>query len=68
MQFREISLCTFLLQWSFWFVSVGLDDGLARTGDIPLPEQMMTQLPNDLMRYQWPLLLTWFNFNPSMDK
>ena len=18
--------------------------------------------------YQWPLLLTWFNFNPSMDK
>ena len=19
-------------------------------------------------QYQWPLLLTWFNFNPSMDK
>ena len=21
-----------------------------------------------LIFYQWPLLLTWFNFNPSMDK
>ena len=21
-----------------------------------------------LGHYQWPLLLTWFNFNPSMDK
>ena len=20
------------------------------------------------LNYQWPLLLTWFNFNPSMDK
>ena len=20
------------------------------------------------LQYQWPLLLTWFNFNPSMDK
>ena len=21
-----------------------------------------------LLRYLWPLLLTWFNFNPRMDK
>ena len=21
-----------------------------------------------VLQHQWPLLLTWFNFNPSMDK
>ena len=26
--------------------------------------QVITMAPDD----QWPLLLTWFNFNPSMDK
>ena len=24
--------------------------------------------PNQAITHQWPLLLTWFNFNPSMDK
>ena len=23
---------------------------------------------NSIANVQWPLLLTWFNFNPSMDK
>ena len=27
------------------------------------------QYHTDILKYvQWPLLLTWFNFNPSMDK
>ena len=26
------------------------------------------RLPEMWKRYMWPLLLTWFNFNPSMDK
>ena len=39
---------------------------LCRTGNKPLREQMMAQFSNAVMRYQWPLLLTWINFYPSM--
>ena len=37
-------------------------------GDKPLHEPMMSQFNDAYMRHLWPLLLTWFNFNPSMDK
>ena len=37
------------------------NDGLMSTGQIG----MLSEASFD---YQWPLLLTWFNFNPSMDK
>ena len=45
--------------------------GLARLGPTKLckhggPEFMFLGL--FLNGFQWPLLLTWFNFNPSMDK
>ena len=38
------------------------------TGDKPLFEQMLAYVADTYMRHLWPLLLTWFNFNPSMDK
>ena len=34
----------------------------------PLAEPMLTQLYDAMFCLQWPLLLTWFNLNPSMDK
>ena len=37
-------------------------------GDKPLPEPMVTQSTDPIMRHQCPLLLTWINFNPSKDK
>ena len=30
--------------------------------------QKAEQSPRSFSELQWPLLLTWFNFNPSMDK
>ena len=51
------------------------------TGDKPLSETMKAQFTDAYMSFGlnefkaqwlgkllWPLLLTWFNFNPSMDK
>ena len=38
------------------------------TVDKPLSESMMVYFSDAYMRHLWPLLLTWFNFNPSMDK
>ena len=35
-----------------------------RAGNKPLSKPVVAQL----RRHQWPLLLTWFNFNTSMDK
>ena len=29
---------------------------------------LVTWFCNQIRQNQWPLLLTWFNFNPSMDK
>ena len=31
-------------------------------------EKLCVLLGSAPMHYLWPLLLTWFNFNPSMDK
>ena len=38
------------------------------TGDSPLSESIFTQYTNVLKHHQWPPLLIWINFNPSMDK
>ena len=43
---------------------------IERTVDIPVTRDAMTLTwrQNDAGLHQGPLLLTWFNFNPSMDK
>ena len=35
--------------------------------DFYLPTPVLYKI-NNKVNIQWPLLLTWFNFNPSMDK
>ena len=35
---------------------------------VPVPVKDMVKIDQLLLIHQWPLLLTWFNFNPSMDK
>ena len=37
---------------TFWFISIRMD----------------LSYNNECNRYQWPLLLTWINFNPNIDK
>ena len=49
-------------------VSIGLGNGLVPNSSKSLTEPMVTQLHVTLMYHLGPLLLTWFNFNPSMDK
>ena len=53
--------------------SMGSDNGLVPDGTKPLSDPMMAydqENPQEhlTMCFQWSLLLTWFNFNPSMDK
>ena len=33
-----------------------------------LLQQNACVVPEDFKQHKYPLLLTWFNFNPSMDK
>ena len=35
---------------------------------VPFENMIMVEMDYlAIIRFQWPLLLTWFNFNPSMD-
>ena len=56
-QFKIICfILTFLIKFELEFVPNGFIGN----------EAAMDQVAIDVK--QWPLLLTWFNFNPSMDK
>ena len=35
---------------------------------LPLDKSLLFLIGNVMAGRLWPLLLTWFNFNPSMDK
>ena len=39
-----------------------------KTNEKPLAEPDLTKMHDVIWHHQGPLLLTWFNFNPSMDK
>ena len=65
------------MQFSMKFVPMGPIDNKSSlvdvmawhwTGDKPFPEPVTTHLDDASSCLQWPLLLTWFNFNPSMDQ
>ena len=53
---------------NWWYVKIGTGNDMLLSGTKPLYEPMLAQIYVVIQRQQWPLLLTWFNFNPSMDK
>ena len=48
------------IQWSQQAEIIGVSGDILRIWSLRQPVNRMS--------YQWPLLLTWFNFNPIMDK
>ena len=54
--------------WMVYAVRIDFGNGIYRSsqpGTYDFIKVITTYLK---MEYQWPLLLTWFNFNLSMDK
>ena len=47
-----------------WVLSYSMSQQFCQLGDVPCVEAN----PHADTFLMWPLLLTWFNFNPSMDK
>ena len=44
------------------------EQSYGRWVEMPWPSNDQSNDDKLIQEYQWPLLLTWFNFNPSMDK
>ena len=48
-------------------IIIGSDDGCMPSGRQTLPDPILTQISDDIWS-PGAALLTWINFNPSMDK
>ena len=68
--YGEVAPTHVLITYDLFYASMNWDIirsgiGLALFSTKSLPKTVATHYQFDAL---WPLLLTWFNFNPSMDK